>query len=291
VSEDEDRLYDTHAHLFTSDAARYPIDIRGARESEETLRRRIAEAAIPPERLLQWWDETGVAAGAGVQYNTIYKTDNSYVLDSSDRFPQRISAVVMLPAAYPETPQTLLHLIERRRIVALRLFGYPDENGAYPWLDSEAALRTWETASRNDLHMVLMYVPSTQSAAALGRIKALGERFPNVQIALDHFGWAGGGPLAQSPLADFQELRNVHFKLTTINFRRFDEAGVDAARFVRDAADMFGAGRMMWGSDVGNTPETFAQMTARARSAAALLNAGERRAFLHDNGRALFARR
>lgn len=287
----QDPLYDTHAHLFTNDTQRYPIDTTGAKEGEEAVRRRLAANPIPPERLLQWWDETGVSAGAGVQYNTIYKADNSYVLDSSDRFPERISAVVMLPAVRADTPQTLLHMITHRRIVALRLFGFPDDSGAYPWLDSEAALHTWEAASRNNLHMVIMYVPSSESAAALGRIRALAERFPNTQITLDHCGWPSGGAIAQSPLAQFGDIRNVHFKVTTINFRRFDDAGVDAGRWVRDAADTFGAGRLMWGSDVGNTPETFQQMTARARNAASLMTPDERRAFLHDNGRALFERR
>jgi predicted TIM-barrel fold metal-dependent hydrolase len=287
----DDRLYDTHAHLFTDDTQRYPIDTRGAKEGEEAVRRRLAENPIPPERLLQWWDESGVAAGAGVQYNTIYKADNSYVLDSSDRFPERISAVVMLPAANPNTPQTLLHMITHRRIVALRLFGFPDDTGAYPWLDSDAALHSWEAASRNNLHIVIMYVPSSESTAALGRIRALAERFPNTQITLDHCGWPSGGPIAPSPIGQYRSIPNVHFKVTTINFRRFDETNVDAARWVRDAADTFGAQRLMWGSDVGNTPENFQQMTARARNAASLLNAEERRAFLHDNGRALFERR
>lgn len=287
----DDRFYDTHAHLFTDDVERYPIDTRGAKEGEDAVSRRIAESPIPPERLLQWWDETGVVAGAGVQYNTVYKADNSYVLDSSDRFPHRISAVVMLPAANPDTPQTLLHMIAHRRIVALRLFGFPDDAGGYPWLDSEAALHTWEAASRNNLHMVIMYVPSSESTAALGRIRALAERFSNTQIALDHCGWPSGGPIAQSPIGQLRDLSNVHFKVTTINFRQFDQRGVDASRWVRDAADTFGAGRLMWGSDVGNTPENYQQMTARARRAASLLSADERRAFLYDNGRALFERR
>lgn len=47
----------------------------------------------------------------------------------------------------------------------------------------------------------------------------------------------------------------------------------------------------MWGSDVGNTPESYAEMAHRARASAALLDAGERRLFLSETARGLFERR
>jgi L-fuconolactonase len=98
-------LYDTHAHFFTNDLKRYPVKTTNAREGEENLRRRIMTEPWTAERMLSLWDASGVAGGAGVQYNTVYKTDNNYLLDVAERHADRISSVVMLDATARTHPQ------------------------------------------------------------------------------------------------------------------------------------------------------------------------------------------
>ncbi len=46
------RLFDTHAHFFTDDTKRFPIDVTGAREGEAEVRARIARDPATAERLL-----------------------------------------------------------------------------------------------------------------------------------------------------------------------------------------------------------------------------------------------
>jgi L-fuconolactonase len=287
-------LYDTHAHFFSSDVQRYPVDTTNAREGEVNLRRRIRSEPATPERVFAMWDDNGVAGGVAVQYNTVYKKDNRYVLDVAEQHAERVTPVVMLDAEAADTPAVLTKYVAERGVVGLRLFGRADANGEYPWLDSPAALETWEVANRLALSMLVMYAPAQVNPAALERIAALAERFPATTITLDHFAWAGvqaedlGLP---APLLRMREHRNVHYKLTTINFHMFERAGIDSAQFVRRAADIFGADHLMWGSDVGNTLEGFVLMAHRARMAATLLTAEERKSFLHDTGARLFARR
>ncbi|HEY0942273.1 MAG TPA: amidohydrolase family protein [Steroidobacter sp.] len=284
-------LYDTHAHFFSSDLQRYPIDIANAREGEANLRRRILAEPATPERIFGLWDESGVSGGAGVQYNTVYKHDNSYVLDVAEQHANRVAPVVMMNAAAADTPATLTRYINGRGIAGLRLFGRADASGAYPWLDSPAALETWQIADRHGLAMVLMAAPAQVTPAVLERVAALAERFPATTITLDHFAWAGAQPTdlgLPEPLVKMRKHRNVYYKLTTINFHLFDRTGIDAAQFVRRAADIFGADHMMWGSDVSNTLESFVLMAHRARMSAALLTAAESKLFLHDTGARLF---
>lgn len=292
-AEMDDPLFDSHAHIFSADTARYPVDTRNAREGEENLRRRIAENSISAERLLAWWRESGVVGGASVQYNTIYRTNNAYLLDASDTHPEMLSAVVILDAQRPETPAQLERLIAERGVVGLRLFGAADATGAYPWLDSEAALETWRMAERYALSMVVMYTPAAASASALARVAALARAFPRLTITLDHFGWPASDPTnlgLHAPLVALKTIPNLYYKITSINFSLFEEYGIDAPQFVRRAADIFGAERMMWGSDVGNTLESYASMAARARASASLLDASERRLYLCDTARGLFGR-
>jgi len=289
------RLFDTHAHFFTSDTDRYPIDVTGAREGEEAILRRIATRPINDDYLLALWDRTGVVGGAAVQYNTVYKTDNSYTVAVADAHPDRVSAVLILDAADPATPARLRSLAEAHNVTGLRLFGPPDSEGSYPWLDSAAALDSWEVAASLGLAMILMYVPGRASPAALGRIVALAKRFPDTVIALDHCGWPDVRPGAEQDIGPEHraliEIPNIHFKFTQINLNRFAEAGVDPARFVRAMVDSYGPGRLMWGSDVGNTKTGYEEMVAQAIAATSLLDPEEQASVLHDNGRRLFSAR
>jgi predicted TIM-barrel fold metal-dependent hydrolase len=290
-----DVLYDTHTHLFTADTRRYPTQIRNAREGTAALMHRVATDPLEPAKLLRVWDENGVSGGVVVQYNAVYKTDNRFVLDAADTNPARFSPVVILDATDPASPETLRGFARDRGAVGLRLYGGPDAEGGYPWLDSPAALDTWAMADRLGLAMVVMYAPAKASDNALGHIARLAERFPKTIIAVDHFGWPGieGAPdygLGAGHLA-LAAHANVRFKLTSIIFNMFDAAGAPSAPFLRRAVDIYGAGRVMWGSDFGNTPGPYAHMVAQAKAAAAQLTAQERRQFLHDTGQATFARR
>lgn len=289
----DDVLFDAHAHFFTNDLQRYPVNIANAREGDENLRRRLLSDPATPERMLSLWDESRVSGGAGVQYNTVYKTDNRFVLDMAEQHADRVAPVVMLDAGAPGTPAMLARYAEERGVVGLRLFGRADADGSYPWLNSRAALETWKIAERHALTMVLMYVPWQAASSALEAIAGLAEQFPSTTIALDHFGWAGSESSQlglSAALLRMREHRNVCFKLTTINFHLFERAGIDSAQFVRRAADVFGADRMMWGSDAGNTLESYRSMVHRARASAALLSPVERRQFLYETGARVHAR-
>jgi predicted TIM-barrel fold metal-dependent hydrolase len=88
----------------------------------------------------------------------------------------------------------------------------------------------------------------------------------------------------------FADCPNVYFKLTEINFERLDEAGHSPAWMIRRLADRFGAERLVWGSDVGQSVRwSYAEKVAMARAAADLLAPGERALFLHDNAARIYA--
>jgi len=289
--EQSDVLYDTHAHFFSSDLLRYPVNTANAREGEDNLRRRIESDPATPQRVLGLWDDSGVIGGVGVQYNTVYKTDNRFILDTAGQNAERVTAVVMLDATAADTPAILDQWVNERGVAGLRLFGRAAADGTYPWLDSPAALQTWQVANRHGLTMVLMYAPASVEPAAFAKIASLAQRFPATRIALDHFGWAGCEPAdlgLAAPLVQMREYGNVFYKLTTINFHLFEKAGIDSTHFVRRAVDLFGADRMMWGSDVGNSLESYDSMARRARASAAQLTPAERSLFLRETGRRLF---
>ncbi len=291
------KLFDAHAHVYSGDATRYPVDVSNAKESPEALLKRIAEHPIDEARLLAEWDAAGVSAGTAVQYNSIYKSDNSYMLDVVDSHPGRMSAVLILDAQRADTPAKLAELAAAHDVAGLRLFGWPGPEENYPWFDSPEAHRTWETAAALGLAMDMMYIPAPASRNVLNRIVAFARRFPELPIVLDHCGWPhvdrGTEGAIGAELVELAEVANIHFKFTQINWNRFAEVvgGVDPAGFVRRLVDLYGADRVMWGSDIGNTKDSYATMVEMAIAATALLSEAERQAVLHDTGRRVFGRR
>ena len=292
----ETMLFDTHAHFFSNDVARYPIDTAGAREGADELRKRVLTAPSTAEIILKSWDGLHVEGGAGVQYNSTYKTDNRYLMDVCDSHPDRIGAVVILDPQSTDTPALLRKFVTERGVTGIRMTGFPDSTGHYSYLESEAALNVWAEADKLGIAVVLMYLPGRRpSEAALTRIGELAARFPRLPVVLDHIGWpaAEGSPdfglgAAHHALAASE---NVYFKLTTINLNVLDAAGIPSDQFLRHVVDLYGADRLMWGSDFGNTKGEFADMVRRANAATGLLTDEERRKVLHDTGKRLFARR
>ncbi|MEH3105788.1 MAG: amidohydrolase family protein [Sphingomonas fennica] len=291
-------LYDTHAHFYTADAAAYPIDPTGAREGEAALVHRIMTDPGTPERVFALWDAAGVAAGAAVQYNTAYKTDNRYAIRIAQEHPGRLGTVVILKAGDPATPAALAGMAAAGGVTGLRLVGFSDEAGRFEFLEGAAALATWAAAERLGLVIVLMIrlKPDESPEPALRRVADLAAAFPAARIVIDHAGWPGAMP--ESDAAGLTpahralaEARTVSLKITSLNFARFEREGIAADRFVRAAADLYGAGRLMWGSDFGNTLTDYALLADKARRSAALLGEAERRAYLHYSGAALFAQK
>jgi predicted TIM-barrel fold metal-dependent hydrolase len=94
----------------------------------------------------------------------------------------------------------------------------------------------------------------------------------------------------EESLKPFDELGHVHFKVTDINFDRLEERRFDSAAFVRALVDRFGPARLLWGSDVGQSPAPYGEKLERLHASAALLDERERAQFLSGTALRLYGR-
>ena len=85
-------------------------------------------------------------------------------------------------------------------------------------------------------------------------------------------------------------IANMSFKWTSINLDICREAGIPAEKVLRRATDMYGADRIMWGSDIGTSSGTYEDMVQRALDSAKLLNDAEKQALFRDTGRRVFVK-
>ena len=297
-------VFDTHAHVLSDDLIRYPYStLRGG------ARPPVSPVVFAVEDLVSALDAGGVAHACIVQRATLYGYDNRYALDAVSAYPGRLVSIVVLDAEDPASPGKLMELAARK-LGGLRIVAPTLTEKDTSWLDSEAALGLWRAAADLGLPVsVILYRRNNE--AGLAALLGVARRFRDLPIVIDHVGL----PHASTPetrfaasqgidyvippppgfgipesLASFDELGHVHFKVTDINFDRLEERHFDSAAFVRALADRFGTARMLWGSDVGQSPAPYAEKLARLQASVARLDARERAEFTGGTAFRLYGR-
>lgn len=293
-------LFDAHAHLVSNDEVRFPrvpADSAGAAANLPPQEFRQFGSARPvpeAEAMLAWMKAEGVEAIAAVQKRGTYGVDNRYILDSAARFPELFFPVVILDAEDDATPGTV-RALAKKGLAGVRLTGSMATGGLFPWLASEKALRLWSAAAETGIVIDIMTMPFGDPPQAIPTYADLARRFPSVRMVIDHLNWpeARGEPDyglngVRHALALYP---NVFFKFTTLNIDKLQDDGRSPAAFLAYAVETLGAQRICWGTDMGNSPGTYAELVGRGRAAARGLSPADQRAVLHDTGRALFTKR
>ncbi len=299
-------MFDSHAHLVADDQAAYPRNpMQRAANAPPRLPGVIGKPGghhgpIPinevPDvsRMLVWMKEENIDGAVAVQKRMIYRYDNSYILDSSDKHPQTFSAVVILDAEDPGTAPLVRSYIEKHGLAGVRLFGGRQPDGSMPWLNSPMALKTWEVANEYGLVMDLEVLAIGGGGPSIPALIELSKRYPNVRIVLDHLLEPEMDEGEHFGLDERYEtlspIRNISFKWTSINLDICREMGIPADKVLRRAVDLYGADRIMWGSDIGTSSGTYKDMVQRAIDSTALLTEEEKRAVFHDTGRRVFVK-
>lgn len=297
-------LFDTHAHVLSPDTQRYPYStLRGGAKPP------VTPVVFTVEDLVRELDAGGVQRACIVQRATLYGYDNRYALDAVTTHPDRLTPIIVLDAQDPASPSQLKELATKHRLGGLRMVAPNLTETDTSWLDSDDALNLWRKAAALGLPVTVILYRRNNEA---GRQALLGiaRRFRDLPILVDHVGVphastpetrfaASQGVIYEVPgppdfgiaaMAPFEELHHVHFKVTDINFDRLEEAHFDSADFVRTLADRFGARRLLWGSDVGQSPAPYSSKLQRLHASAARLCTEERAQYLGGTALALYGR-
>ncbi|MGI5132886.1 amidohydrolase family protein [Pseudonocardia sp. CA-107938] len=262
-------LVDAHAHLVTTDPA-YPFAPPSGRVPAA-----VRDDPMTAERLIASLDATGAAAAVAVQRAHVYGHDNRYVLDSARRHPGRLRAMCVIDAQAPEAPATVAELAAHGA-AAIRLTAPGGDRHGGPagtgWFAGPAARGAWAAAASAGLSLCL-HVYRWNRDDVLRALPEVCRAFPGVPVVLDHVASVtadGPQPWSGSELLlALTELEQVHVKVTTLNFAWLRAAGREPAELIAWLVDRFGARRVLWGSDVTQTPGAHADMVALARAGVA----------------------
>ncbi|OJW72813.1 MAG: amidohydrolase [Sphingomonadales bacterium 63-6] len=299
-------LLDTHAHLISEDWEKYPP--RPFSPSLPTPER--TSFSVTAEALIEMMDANGVTMSCVVQRGHIYGYDNSYILDSTARYPDRLRSVVILDTQDPETPGAYREMVQAGLACGFRMATSRPWFLDTAWMCSPTAMEVWDACAELGTPMTLIFF-NNQLPYLLPLLKLLAEKYRDLPIILDHgampYGMSqyevalreeAGEVVVMPPAPDygindtialFRDTPNIHFKITEINMERLVKAGVRAADLVRFMVDIFGPDRLVWGSDVGQSMLwTYDEKVRMALEATELLTPTEASKFLHDNAQRIY---
>ena len=300
-------LFDTHAHLISDDWERYsPKPLR----ADLPVPKRT-DYTVTAEALIGMMDQYEVPTACVVQRGHLYGYDNSYIIDSARKYPDRLLPVVILDPQDPETPARFTDMVKNQGVRGFRMANTRPVHLDTAWMSSPAAMKVWKACADLNVPMTLIFFYN-QLPYVLPLLRIIAKMHPSLPILIDHLGtayavtltelsWAKEAGVFDAPLPPppdfginetiriFEDTPNVYFKLTEVNMERLHTAGITAARVMRRMADGFGAERLVWGSDVGQSLRwPYSDKAAMGRAAAAFLSASERALFLHDNAARIY---
>jgi L-fuconolactonase len=280
-------IFDSHAHLIADDHDRYPPTPLSGK-----LRPGDLDDPITAERLLRLMDEQGVERALVVQRAHVYGYDSSYVTDSATKYPDRFGAVVAIDAQDEAAVATIQHWVKERGAVGIRLAAAKMEAAETAWLTVEIATPVWQQAAALNIP-ICVHVFRSQRSVILPIVLELLRKFPLVPVVIDHL--SNMATEQQAPdfgfdaiLAGIAACPNALIKISTINLARLAEQSIDPALVLFRVIQSFGADRLMWGSDIGQSKGNYGSMVDLARQALANLDLEARGRVLNSTAAATY---
>jgi L-fuconolactonase len=266
-------VIDSHTHIASPDRQCYPLDATGVGSGW------FKAEDVGVTDLVALTKSCGVNRVVIVQGIGAYGYDNTYAVDAVRDHPEQLCLVgaVDMVADDPAMKLAVLGKVAGKHLRGVRLFGV----GATPpaWLTDGRADAVWRQA--RDLGITV--VP-TLLAGSLSSMTGLIDRYRDVPVVVEHIGFvdlAGGAPFPHAqPLFDLAQYPAVNVKVTTHSLVTAEAVG-DPADLIDRLVEVFGADRLVWGSDHPQTVRrTYPQMLELAHHASRRLRPEHRDLFL-----------
>jgi L-fuconolactonase len=195
--------------------------------------------------LLARMDAAGVDAALLVQPVGAYRYDNAYAADAASH-SSRFGAVCVVDATAPDRCDRLAHWLGDRGMGGVRLFDIPP--AAPPWLDAPAVDDLLAVAAAHGARVAVCTQP-----AGLDGLERVLTAHPGLTVVLDHCGFVDVH--GRAPYAGTERLRSLAAhpglvaKVTSHLLAEPDEP----RELVEHLVQLFGADRLVWGSDYAQT--------------------------------------
>ncbi|MCD7848813.1 MAG: amidohydrolase [Parabacteroides sp.] len=258
-------IIDAHAHLWLRQDAEVEGQAIKSMEGGRSLFMGEVRQMLPPfmidgrntaEIFLSNMDYAQVSA-AVITQEYIDGCQNQYLWDVQQRYPGRFLCCGLVEARQPGYYEQAKELIARgfraTKIPAQRLV----TSRGRILLTSDEMMRMFRLMEE---HHIILSVDLADGAEQVVEMKEIIAEYPSLKIAIGHFGMVTRkGWQEQIKLAENENVRIESGGITWLfNDEFYPFKG--AIRAIREAAELVGIGKLMWGSDY---PRTIAAITYR----------------------------
>lgn len=240
TAEDADEyLVDAHSHIWTTDLARYPLQPGQTLES-------LQPRSFTPEELDAVAVPLGVKRVVLIQHNIFHGKDNSYIVDTIRRFPQKYSGVACIDAGGKD-PVAEMQQLRVKGIRGLRI--RPGDGGQPRWRDVPGMKALWKAAPAAGVAMCPLI-----DANYLEEVDHFCREYRDTTVVIDHFARIGvDGTIRDADvknLVDLAQYPHVHVKVSAfyaLGHKR--PPHTELIPMIRALYDSYGPERLMWASD------------------------------------------
>ncbi|MGQ9733079.1 MAG: amidohydrolase family protein [Candidatus Zipacnadales bacterium] len=270
---------DAHVHVWTSEVAAYPL--APGRSTVEMKPR-----SFTGEELLAHTNPCGVDRIVLVQMS-FYGFDNRYMLDTIAQRPETFRGIAVVDYTRDDLAAEMVRLRESG-VRGFRVYQLVGRRNAP--INASEYEPLCKLAGELDMAVCLLIDPPLLPAAA----RAI-ERFSATSFVIDHLGRIGAGkpsePSEIEALCALAEYPNCYVKVSA--FYALGEARPpheDLIPLIRRVWEVFGAERLMWGSDCPYQVqrETYEESLALVRDRLPFLSDEDRAAILHGTAERVF---
>ena len=276
------RFIDSHTHVISPNADRYPLAPVGGHQSTWSSDRPVDGAGLIAEM-----DSAGVDKAVVVQASTVYGNDNSYVAAMvaahRDRFVGVFSVDVLAEDGVDRVKQWL-----DAGLSGLRLFTTGSTMpGQAAWLDDPRSFPVWDYCETNGISICLQ-----MTADGIPALRGMLVRFPRIRVLLDHLArpvLSDGPPYAAaSALFGLADQNGVFLKLTNRTVAAAGEGASTPSAFVEQVVANFGAQRIAWGSNFPAAEGSLSTLLGDAKGALSSLSESDQAAIFAGTAATLY---
>lgn len=259
-------IIDAQVHIWQADSAARP-------HIKEDASKPHQETPLTYERLLAEMNQTGVDRVILVPPSWDgYRND--YALEAAQKYPGRFAVMGKLPLNEPASRVQVEHWLDQPGMKGFRIsFRH---SGTHAFLDDGTADWFWASCENYDIP-VMIFAPF--AVAAIGKIA---ERHPRLRVIVDHMGLNGqwkGKDLTPGVelLLSFARLANVAVKASCLTCYVAENYPFPTLHpQIRRVVDAFGPQRVMWGTDLSQSPVSYRQNVTLFTEELNFLSAGDK---------------
>ena len=268
-------IIDIHPHIISDDEKRYPVCPLGNKRSEWSEKR----GTLTAEQLLSEMEKAGVGYAVVVHSSTTYGHDNSYVADSSAKYPEKLSAVGSVDLMDDHILEQLRYWVKTRNLIGIRLFTRGSTMAQTDWLDNPKTYPAWEWLEEQNIPVCVQI-----SSSGLYMLENIMKKYPGIRFILDHAtapelddGYPYAGLKKVLELAVYPQL---YIKVTTVNLQKAAQGKSTPQMFMRTLVKAYGAERIAWGSNFPASEGSLREHVKLVRDAVRDLTVQEQEAVL-----------